>query len=347
MSNPPRKPSIGDATRLPPQKAGLQAADWIALILSLIWFAGVAVFFLVLPEPQADGGLDPARLIMTVLAIVMPVALIWVGAMAVRSARLMREESNRLQAAIDAMRHAYVSQAPQGASGVRLPLEQKLDDIARAQKKTEAALAHLTSMNTRAAAVSAKESERAALPGPKDPERIQDSAQPALALGTPVEALAEPISSEDFIRALNFPDDERDKEGFRALRLALKDRSSSGLIRSAQDILTLLAEDGIYMDDLTPDRARPEIWRRFAEGERGRTIASLGGIRDRSSLALTAGRMRQDPVFRDCAHHFLRKFDTTFSSFGKDASDAEIAAFADTRSARAFMLIGRVSGTFD
>ncbi|SDI87356.1 hypothetical protein [Aliiruegeria lutimaris] len=347
MSNPSRKPNIGDATRPPPEKGGLQAADWIALILSMVWFAGVAVFFLVLPEPQADGGLDPARLVMTILAIVMPVALIWVGAMAVRSARLMRQESNRLQAAIDAMRHAYVSQAPQGASGVRLPLEQKLDEIARAQKKTEAALAHLTSVNTRAAAAMAKDPERAALTAPKKTETAQDSAQPALALGTPVEALVEPISSEDFIRALNFPDDERDKEGFRALRLALKDRSSSALIRSAQDILTLLAEDGIYMDDLTPDRARPEIWRRFAEGERGRTIASLGGIRDRSSLALTAGRMRQDPVFRDCAHHFLRKFDTTFSSFGKDASDAEIAAFADTRSARAFMLIGRVSGTFD
>ena len=53
-------------------------------------------------------------------------------------------------------------------------------------------------------------------------------------------------------------------------------------------MLTLLSQDGIYMDDLRPDRARPEAWRQFAEGARGREVAALGGVRDRSSLALTA-----------------------------------------------------------
>ena len=76
----------------------------------------------------------------------------------------------------------------------------------------------------------------------------------------------------------------------------------SVLIRASQDVLTLLSQDGIYMDDLRPDRARPEVWRRFAQGERGRAIAALGGIHDRSSLVLAAGRMKKDPVFRDAAH---------------------------------------------
>lgn len=171
--------------------------------------------------------------------------------------------------------------------------------------------------------------------------------QPSLALGTPAEALENPITVEDFIRAVHFPESETDKDGFRALRLALRDPNTSGLVRSAQDVLTLLSEDGIYMDDLIPDRSRPEIWRKFAEGERGRTVASLGGVRDRSSLALAAGRMRQDPVFRDAAHHFLRRFDQTFAAFEKTANDSEIAALAETRTARAFMLLGRVAGTFD
>jgi hypothetical protein len=57
--------------------------------------------------------------------------------------------------------------------------------------------------------------------------------------------------------------------------------------------------------------------------------------------------MKQDPIFRDAAHHFLRLFDKTFASFETRASDAEIAALADTRTARAFMLLGRVAGTFD
>ena len=119
------------------------------------------------------------------------------------------------------------------------------------------------------------------------------------------------------------------------------------LIRAAQDVLTLLAQEGIYMDDLKPERARPEVWRAFAEGARGGAVSGLGGIRDRSSLALTAGRMREDPVFRDAAHHFLRTFDKTFAEFEKNASDAELIALADSRTARAFMLFGRVAGVFD
>ena len=131
--------------------------------------------------------------------------------------------------------------------------------------------------------------------------------------------LGNPVSVADFTKAMNFPDSPDDKEGFRALRRALDDRGIAKLIRAAQDVLTLLSQDGIYMDDLKPDRARPDIWRRFAQGERGRVIASLGGVRDRSSLALTASRMRQDTIFRDAAHHFLRQFDRTFAEFEANA----------------------------
>tara|TARA_R110002094_G_scaffold111193_6_gene108105 strand:+ start:745 stop:918 length:174 start_codon:yes stop_codon:yes gene_type:complete len=57
--------------------------------------------------------------------------------------------------------------------------------------------------------------------------------------------------------------------------------------------------------------------------------------------------MKQDPIFRDAGHHFLRRFDRAFAAFEKEASDAEISALADTRTVRAFMLLGRVAGTFD
>ena len=135
--------------------------------------------------------------------------------------------------------------------------------------------------------------------------------------------------------------------GFRSLRLGLADPRIAKLIQASQDVLTLLSQEGVYMDDLDPDRARPDIWRKFAEGERGRPIAMLGGIRDRNSLSLAAQRMRRDHIFRDAAHHFLRQFDKVFAAFAPDATDAEVAALADTRTARAFMLLGRVAGTFD
>ena len=127
----------------------------------------------------------------------------------------------------------------------------------------------------------------------------------------------------------------------------MRDRHAAQVIRAAQDVLTLLSQEGIYMDDLRPDRARPDIWRQFANGARGRSVAALGGVRDRSSLALSSARMRQDPLFRDSAHHFLRRFDQMFTRFEGEATDAEISALSDTRTARAFMLLGRVAGTFD
>ena len=56
--------------------------------------------------------------------------------------------------------------------------------------------------------------------------------------------------------------------------------------------------------------------------------------------------MRQDAIFRDAAHHFLRQFDKTLSEIEPAATDAELAALAETRTARAFMLLGRVTGVF-
>jgi hypothetical protein len=155
------------------------------------------------------------------------------------------------------------------------------------------------------------------------------------------------LESDDFIRALNFPETADDTAGFAALRRAMKDRQSAQLIQAAQDILTLLSQDGIYMDDLRPDRAKPEIWRQFGNGARGKTIAALGGIHDSDPLGRVAARMKQDSIFRDVAHHFLRRFDQTFAEFEKTASDGEISALAETRTARAFMILGRVAGTFD
>ena len=321
-----------------PTIEGLSPAEYIAIGLSLLWIIGVAIFFYVMRGSDGEVGLDPLNFVMVLLAIFMPVALIWVAASAARNSRVMREESARLQTAIDAMRHTYVSQVQSGGMFVRPSVEKKLDQIAEAQKQTESALATFTTSRERRSS------------GTKPAITSEQSAtgdQTTLALGTRAEDMAPPVSVDDFIRALHFPETAEDDEGFRALRRALRDRKTARLVQASQDVLTLLSQDGIYMDDLRPDRARPEIWRRFAQGERGRELAALGGIRDRSSLALTAGRMRQDPIFRDAAHHFLRQFDKTFVNFEQSASDAEIVRLSETRTARAFMLLGRVTGTFD
>lgn len=314
---------------------GVSGTEIVAIVVSVLWMAGVGLFFLLLPPATQPGeAVDSLRIVLILMAIFLPVAMIWVAVVAARTSRIMREESQRLQLAIDGLRQTYVDDRAGGGGGGQT-VEKKLNEIAQTARKTETALATFTSH---------RDTPRASA-APLHPQPAED--QPTLALGTAAEDMRPPLSRQDFVRALNFPDNEQDSQGFGALRRALQDRNARQLVQASQDVLTLLSQDGIYMDDLRPDLARPEIWRRFAQGERGRTMAALGGIRDRSSLALTAGRMREDTIFRDAAHHFLRNYDRMLAAFESDASDADLIALAETRTSRAFMLLGRVTGAFD
>ncbi|MCU0910217.1 MAG: hypothetical protein MUE98_02375 [Rhodobacteraceae bacterium] len=311
----------------------------VAAAVTAAWLLLSGGFFLSVGMPA---GLGPLGWVLVLVAVVFPVALVWVAALALRAAQAARADSARLQAAVDSLRHAYVTQGQSAGMAAR-PAENRFEAVAAAQGRAGVPVTSFVPArqpgDARRPTVSTRPPDVIA-PAPSE-------AQASFALGTPAETPREPLTADEFIRALNFPDDEDDREGFRALRRALDDRDAARLVRASQDVLTLLSQDGIYMDDLKPDRARPEVWRRFAEGERGRPIAALGGIRDRSSLALAAARMRRDEIFRDAAHHFLRHFDRTFAAFAAGASDQEIADLAETRTARAFMLIGRVAGTFD
>ena len=329
---PGRASSPGKAGRGRPQS--VSPGEMVALALSLAWLGLVGWFFLTAdPGRSAFTRSDPFGFTVTILGVFMPVALIWVAASTARTARSLREESARLQAAIDAMRHSYVEQQMAGITALRKMVEERIAEVSRMQAVLGAEVAALNARG-------APEPVLAAQPRPVMPDR-----QPALALETAPEA--EPLPPDDFIRALNFPDNERDTEGFRVLRAALEHHPTAQLVTAAQDLLTLLAQDGIYMDDLTVHRADAVLWRAFAEGTHGSDVAALGGIRDRSSLALTGGRMKDDPVFRDAVHHFLRTFDRVFTGFAENATDAEIMRFSDTRTARAFMLTARVAGTFN
>ena len=359
-------------------RAKVELVDIVAAALSLIWVATVAGFwfFIGISSGEGDPGFNPMTFVMTMVSILLPVGLIWVASASAKTAKVMREEASRLQASIDAMRHAYVSQQQRSGQVVRPAVQSARPSRAKASDPAGVATFH----SRREPIIAAPEVEKPlelttpevtdephqpSFPGVEshDPTPKETAHQPdVLSLNNPVEPeeiLAEmdfedlPVEPEnsmsipEFIRALNFPENEDDKEGFRTLRRALEDPDIARMIRASQDILTLMSQDGIYMDDLRPDRPRAETWRRYARGDRGPAVAGLGGIRDRTCLALTAGRVQQDPVFRDAAQHFLRQFDTVLAEFEKTATDEELAAMGETRSARAFMLLGRVAGTFD
>ena len=318
--------------------ARITSVEVIAIVLTLVWIVGVGLFFRTLGR-GADPVTDQLTTVMIIMALVLPVAMFWLAVVAARSTRAIREESQRMQAAVDAIRVSLpADRGAAPAAGGEDTITRKLDEIAAAQRKTETALATFHTSRS-------DPPKRPAVSSPLPVQDDEDQADLPLDVVGDDDGVALPHST--LIRALNFPETAEDEEGFAALRLALRDRVTANLVQAAQDVLTLLSQDGIYMDDLRPDMARPELWRRFAQGERGRVVAALGGIRDRSSLALTAGRMRQDPIFRDAAHHFLRRFDSMLHDFEPSATDQDITALSETRSARAFMLLGRVAGVFN
>ncbi|KPQ06034.1 MAG: hypothetical protein HLUCCA12_12555 [Rhodobacteraceae bacterium HLUCCA12] len=332
---------LAAATAPPAQRPARVSGEVLAFVLSLVWFGLLVAAFVALGRRGMQIA-DSLGLVVIALAVFLPVALIWLAVLILRAARQMRDESARLHQSVEAIRRGWLREQQAAGLGLKPTVEAKLEALAEAQRKTESTLAMFTTRRNPAS----RSTETGGSAPPRGAHRPgTGDAQPVLALENPLPAV-EPLDTEDFIRALNFPDSAEDKAGFAALRRALADHGTAELVRAAQRVLTALSQEGIYMDDLQPDRARPDLWRAFAEGARGASVAGLGGIRDRSCLALTTGRMRSDPAFRDAAHRFLRAFDRRFAEFEHDATDGEIARFAETRSARAFMLLGRVTGVF-
>lgn len=320
--------SAPDPSRIPSQSRRQSAwrlrAGTARMVSVLVWVLAAVAFYLLADFAQ----MDAITLAMLAMAFFMPAVVITLALLLAVSATTLRQETLHLQGSIDDLRQTLLERAD--------PAPLKLT----AQAQIGFAAAPSEGTNTRLALFS---SQRARQQSPVP--ATQDGADQA-SLGLNAEPDALMPAPTELIRALHFPEDENDLAGFDALRKALSDTRTAPLIRAAQTVLTHLAQEGIYMDDLRPDRARPEFWRAFANGARGPLIAPLGGIRDRSCLALTSARMRSNEEFKAAVHLFMREFDRVFASFETLADDAQISAFAETRSARAFMLLGRVSGVF-
>ena len=98
-SPPPSRPTpLGIYDK--PQQATVTSIEVVALILSAFWLLGAAAFFLLSDTGANTTGAEGLRFLITMLAVFMPIAMIWVAATAARSSRVMREESQRLHAAL-------------------------------------------------------------------------------------------------------------------------------------------------------------------------------------------------------------------------------------------------------
>lgn len=290
----------------------------IGIALSAVWLVLLLLFWLL--APAGDGGQGGLATLLGVMAAVLPVALIWLAIGLARAIATLQAEAQDLRRDLAQMRSVPPARAPldevrPGGSSVRMvvPTQQP------------------------------RATERPAQPAPRPP-RTSDQRQHSMRFDAPEQISVTP---DTMIQAMNFPNGPDDIEAITALRTALKDPNYSRVLRAAQDVVTLLAGRDVYMDDLPAEPVDIAAWRGFGEGQRSATVAGVGAIRDASAIEVTGDYLRADEIFRDTSHHFLRQFDVTLTRLIPDLDDDQIAALADSRSARAFMLLGRVAGIFD
>lgn len=312
----------------------------LASVASLLWLAIALAYGL--GYGNAGSGRGYAGTMLFAVTAIFPLALIWI-----------------LVAASAGLRNAGTPEKPPASASKPLAqslaanleprlaqLDSRLSDLARATKSIADSVTRLqadraTLPDQIAASLRQSFAETPAEPASHEPEQARlplPDANPQNSVGPTI---------DDIIRAANFPSSDSDFVAVNAIRQALKNRNMAQLLQAAEDMLNLLAQDGIYMDDLKLAPTSAPQWRAFASGRRGPDVAAVGSIHDESILARTRARSRADQIFRDTGLHFLRRFDVVLGDFTRQASDAEILALADTRTGRAFMLIARVSGTFD
>jgi hypothetical protein len=295
--------------RLGPLLAGLGLAAATVVWIAAVWFA------LYRPEALAPFGAE-VRLAALALIWALPLLLTLLAWNAWRQARAALHEARALHAETDALARQL-----RAARAAALPSERQ------PERAPTAAMAPQPEP-----AGSRKSKKRA--PGARNAPAPQSPVHP--------DAPEIPWS------ALDFPRSETDTEGFKALRRAMEgDPKLATVIRTAQHVLSLLAQEGVHLEGHDPaPPVPPEVLRQYASGVRGPAIAVLGATEDRESLALAVGRLRRDPAFRSAAHQFVAAFDTWLASIIPSADDATLARIAVSRSGRAFRLIGRATGTF-
>lgn len=343
------------------------------------WGAGASVVWTVVVVGYAIGfstavvGTTRAMLFLDtmffLMALVLPLLLVWLAVWLAEEMERQRqvvaalaEVASPLIDALVATRAALEANVPASPGaigqvvhaavvGARGPdLGPQVDRVLAGQARVEVMLQRLAARQAEPAKVEPAPEPAKVEPAPR-PAAPEAASEPA----APPAPEAEPAPPPDaagpdwatLVRALDFPRDAEDAQGFEALRAVLRHPGLAQMLQAAEDVLNLLSQEAVYVDELPMDPVDPAAWRRFVAGTRGAEVAAVGGIHDQRALELTRGLMQSDTIFRDTALFFQRRFDAVLGEFAADADDTGLTELAGTRSGRAFMLLVRLSGSLD
>jgi hypothetical protein len=164
----------------------------------------------------------------------------------------------------------------------------------------------------------------------------------------PVTTIQASLDWEKLVRAANFPDSEDDQATLDALYAVLGDGDAASLLQAAEDTLSSLADIGLYMEDLKPDHAPVDVWRKFIVHHDRRIGEELSGVQNHDAIADVSGALGNDPKFSKISGQFLERYEILVERMFHEAPDPALAVeLADTRSGRAYLLIGQAAGRFN
>ena len=359
----------------------------IAGFLTLLWLISLGTYgigyFGIFGPDEARRSATLLEVILYVSALVLPVMLCWIGAFFIRQSLRLRHDAARLKESVDLLAIALNAHMPASRNDIVAAVKQSADEALRAEQKRigthfrtlgdqqqqlvvamkalmkragsdQQALQELVSSAADVAEKAKRKAEAANGVGRSKTlsamthDVVHQGGQEMLPFAAPEQSLGDSdVEWADLVRALNFPHDEQDDAGFAAIKKFLPHRLISQVLQASEDVLSMLAQEGIYMDDLHAERANPDLWRAFAAGARGPDVAGMATIADQAAFALARGRMRTDQVFKDATMHFVRLFDRMLDAYLPEATDRDVEALAASRTGLAFTLLATLAGSFD
>ena len=168
----------------------------------------------------------------------------------------------------------------------------------------------------------------------------QTDALPSIAIETNF------LSWDILLKALNFPNDKNDSSGFMALSIARRNDTVLRLLQVSEDFLNLLAQDGIYLDDLKIEQPQVQAWLNFVKIDKQQYNHRLDCLGIDEHIVKLKMRAKSDAVFRDTSLMLIRRFDKLLRYKLNAADNHHVLKIAETRTGKAFLIVGKISNIF-
>jgi hypothetical protein len=143
-----------------------------------------------------------------------------------------------------------------------------------------------------------------------------------------------------FVKAANFPENERDTATLDALYEVLTDPEAAALLQSSEDTLATLADLDLYMEDFVPEMSPVTTWRAHLEGRAG--VQGLDAPIEQSRIN---AKLNADAAFSKLSERFVERYQVMLKRLFREGADERLAIeLADSRTGRAYILVADALG---